>query len=324
MSSRKVISAVALAVVVAASASALAHATSPGHNGRIAYMRQDAAGHWQVWVAGSRLTGARKLTAGPADSTTPVWSPDGTKLTFDSSRTDPDPNDPSAVNDVFTMTPDGSKVTKLTDSVGISANAAWSPDGSLIAIEADRGDPDTSQGIYVMNADGTGLRRVTVRPRGYQEDSAPRFSPDGSRLVFTRYRGSGASEKAALYTVRLDGTGLSRITTFAIHAGDADWSPDGRRIVFEAYPSSSSYVDIYVIGADGRNLRNLTHNVGHAGSADPVWSPDGTRILFLANRNVGGRGRKGLATMKPDGSERHFVSAPNSPELHQPDWESVH
>ena len=316
-------------IVTLALAAAIAHATSPGKNGRLAFMVKDSKGHWQVWVAGPRLGGAKKLTTGPADSGWPVWSPDGKKLAFDSNRTDPNPTDSTSVNDLFTISADGSGVTKLTDSVGASADAAWSPDGSLIAFDADRGDPNSKQGIYTMRSDGRGLRRVTVRPPGYEFDVSPRFSPDGKRLVFTRFRGKGCpqpycpSEHAALFTVALDGTGLRRLTTFAIHAGDADWSPDGKRIAFEAYPNGP-LGDVYIIGANGRNLRNVTRNpIGQAGSADPVWSPDGTKILFLDFRRVDGIGRFGLATIRPNGLARSFVSSRNVEE-HQPDWESAH
>ena len=323
MSHLRVVLVLAAAIVTGALTTS-SQATPPGKNGRIAFMRKDEGGHWQIWIAGRRLEGARQITSGAADSGWPVWSPDGRKLAFDSSRTDPKPNDSTAINDVFTMNPNGSNVTKLTDSVGASADAAWSPDGSLIAFDADRGDATSQQGIYVMRPDGSDVRRVTTRPAGYQADLAPRFSPDGRWLVFTRYRGSGRSEKAALYVVRLDGTGLRRLTTFAIHAGDADWSPQGKRIVFEAYPSPRSYGDVWVIGVNGRGLRNLTRNPpGEAGSADPVWSPDGTRILFLDNRVVRGKGRTGLATMRPDGSARTFLSRANI-ESHQPGWQSIH
>lgn len=199
----------AYAAILAGVLATASPATSPGRNGRLAFMRKDANGHWQVWVSGPRLAGARRLTNQPADSGWPTWSPTGTTLAFDSSRGDPDPSDATAVNDVFVMNPDGSEVTKLTDSVGASADPAWSPDGSLIAFDADRGDSGSEQGIYVMNPDGGDVTRVTKRPSGYQADLAPRFSPDGRRIVFTRYRGSGRSETAALYTVGVDGTGLA-------------------------------------------------------------------------------------------------------------------
>lgn len=316
---------VVAAVIAGGALAGASEATVPGGNGRIAFMRQDVRGHWQVWVAGRRLTGAKKLTAGLANSGWPAWSPDGTKIAFDSSRSDPDPRDSTAINDLFTMNPDGSDVTQLTDSVGASADAAWSPDGSQIAFDADRGDPRSKQGIYTMRADGSGLRRVTVLPSGYEFDLAPRFSPDGKRLVFVRYRGKGCpqpycpSEHPALFVVGVDGTGLRQLTSFALHPGDADWSPDGKRIVFEAYPNGP-YADVYVIGANGHNLRNLTRDP--TGQADPVWSPDGTKILFLDNRFVHGKGRTGLATMRPDGSQRSFISSGNV-EAHQPDWQPV-
>lgn len=315
---------VATATLALVLSGAIAHATSPGRNGRIAFMRRDGNGHWQIWVADSHLETAKKLTNGPADSGWAVWSPEDKKLAFDSNRTDPNPNDSTNVNDVFTMNADGSGTVKLTDSTGSSGDAAWSPDGSLIAFDSDRGHPSSSQGIYTMRPDGTQLRRVTTLPPGYEYDLAPRFSPDGRRLVFTRYRGKDRSETAALFVVNLDGSRLRRLTSLAIHAGDADWSPNGKRIVFEAYPNPDAYGDVYVVGADGRNLKNLTRNPAEqAGSADPVWSPDGTKILFLDNRRVKGIGKSGLATMNADGSARAFVSR-HPVESHQPDWEVTH
>ena len=249
-----------------------------GGYGRIAYMRKDAAGHWQVWVANDDLARAKRLTRGPADSGWPVWSPDGRRLAFDSGRTDRSPGDPTRINDIFVMNADGSRVTKLTDSKGSSADAAWSPAGSLIAFDADRGDYPAQQGIYVLTINGGGLRRITTLPTSATNDSAPRFSPDGRRLVFTRYRGTGRAEKAALFTVRLDGHDVRQLTSFAIHAGDADWSPDGKRIVFEAYPNPDSYGDVYIVASTGGPVANLTRNpVGQAGSADRSGRRTGAR-----------------------------------------------
>lgn len=296
-------------------------ATPPGKDGPIAYMVKDRAGHWQVWVANADLSAARKLTHGRYDSGWAVWSPDGKKLAFDSSRTDHTPNDSGHVNDVFVMRSDGSGVKKLTDSKGVSGDAAWSPSGSSIAFDADRGNRAGLSAIYVMHADGRKLRRVTD-PRPPLSDYKPRFSPDGTRLVFTRARGTSGNAPAALFTVRLDGSGLQRLTSYALHADDSDWSPNGKRIVVDAYPNPDAYGDIFVVAATGGRPVDLTRNpAGRAGSADPAWSPDGRRILFLDNRVVNGFGRTGLATMNPDGSDRRFISGKNL-EAHQADWQS--
>jgi TolB protein len=225
------------------------------------------------------------------------------------------------INDVFTMRPDGSGVVNLTGSKGFSGDAAWSPDGSRIAFDSDRGQYPVKQGIYVMNRDGSNVRRITTLPRDAANDLAPRFSPDGKRLVFTRYLGTDDFAPSAIFTVRTDGTGLRRLTSYAILAGDADWSPDGEQIVFEAYPDKR-FGDVYVIDADGRHLRNLTNNAGNGGAADPVWSPDAKKILFLDARVVNGTFKNGLATMRPDGTGRQFFSEAPTVE-HQPDWESI-
>lgn len=310
------------AAVGAAALAGSSQATSPGRNGRIVYMVQDTRDHWQIWVANSNLSGAKKLTHGRYDSGWAVWSPNGKRLAFDSNRTDHTPNNSSHVNDVFLMKPDGTGVKKLTDSKGVSGDAAWSPNSSSIAFDGDRGNRKGFSAIYVMRANGRKLRRVTS-PRRPLSDYKPRFSPDGTHLVFVRTRGSSDNAPAALFTVRLDGGGLHRLTPYSLRADDSDWSPDGERIVFDAYPNPAAYGDIYVVDANGGTPINLTQNpVGKAGSADPAWSPDGTRILFLDNRVVNDVGRTGLATMNPDGSNRRFISSKNV-EAHQADWESV-
>jgi TolB protein len=298
--------------------SSLAGATPPGRDGQIAYMRKDRAGHWQIWVASSTLSGANRLTHGHYDSGWAVWSPDGKWLAFDSNRTDHTPNNSKHINDVFVMRPDGSGVKKLTNSKNASGDAAWSPNGRLIAFDSDSGSRKGYNAIYVMNADGSRIRRIT-RPTPPLSDYEPRFSPDGTELVFSRARGTAVNAPAAAFTVRLNGKGLHRLTAYSLRVGATDWSPDGRQIVFEAYPNGP-YGDIYVVDATAGAPVNLTHDI--TGQSDPVWSPDGKKILFLDNGFVNGAGRTGLATMNPDGTQRQFLSSKNI-EAHQPDWESL-
>ena len=139
--------------------------------------------------------------------------------------------------------------------------------------------------------------------------------------MFTRYITD--TGRVALFTVRVDGGGLKQLTPWGNGAGDADWSPNGTKIVFEAYPDLGSRGEVFMIDADGQQLTNLTDNYrSGGGSSDPVWSPDATKILFMSAHYFSGESGIGPATMNPDGTDRHFIS-PNPEEMHQPDWESV-
>lgn len=300
-----------------------AEATFPGANGAITFQRPDDNGTLQVWVANPDMSGQTQLTHGAADSGWPTWSPGGDRIAFDSSRTDPDPNDEDVRNDVFTMNPDGSDVVRVTNFAGLSGDASWFPDGSRLVFESDLGADPGKLSIYSSRPDGSDLRRITTLPAGAEADSAARVSPDGLRLVFTRAFSDGAT---ALYVVDLDGSHEHRLDATAIlHPGDADWSPDGRTLVFEADGAArGSHGNIYTIGADGTHVRNLTMNPpGRRGSADPVFSPDGQQILFVLGLfPLRGDPTIGLATMRPDGTDRSYLS--DTPTFEdQPDWESL-
>src|SRR5829696_5019311 len=155
-----------------------AMAEFPGQNGRIAFHVWDSDGFLQTWVADKDLSNQVKLTSESADSGWAVWKPGGAKLAFESNRADPDPTDRNAINDIFTMNPDGSGVVKLTHSDDVSDAAAWSPDGSQIAFGSDRRNGAWRREIYVMDADGSNVRRVSTLPEKAELDSQPRFSPD--------------------------------------------------------------------------------------------------------------------------------------------------
>ncbi len=121
--------------------------------------------------------------------------------------------------------------------------------------------------VYVVDADGTGLRRLTTSPG---DDFDPSWSPDGTRIAFRRER-SGEPE---IWIMNVDGTEQRRLTDGLSPA----WSPDGSLIAF-AGPSGSSGI-ITVIRPDGTGRRTLPHTEG---GEYPSWSPDGTRIVFNSN-----------------------------------------
>jgi Tol biopolymer transport system component len=334
----------ALALVIASVAVPPASAVLPGTNGRIAFMRFDADGFGQVWVANPDMTHQVQLTSGRNDGWFPTWSPDGARIAFGSGRADPDLDDGVQISDIFTMRPDGTDVRKLTDAVGDSEKPAWSPDGRWLVYSADRASYPDGMGLYLIRSDGRGTpQRLTSLPDGAIWQELARFSPDGSRIVFDEYRGghllrnhqdgSVVGEQAALFTIRPDGTDKRQVIPWGVHGTDADWSPDRKRLVFAGQPTHIGNIgDVLVADADGSHLEDLTQDHGltgigsetafqYAESFNPAWSPDGTIIIFVHGEFTADSGfHGGFQVMNSDGTGRHWLS---QAEEHQPDWSSV-
>jgi Tol biopolymer transport system component len=180
--------------------------------------------------------------------------------------------------EIYLMEPDGSGVRELTDASAdgkVAAEPAWSPDGSKIAfvlstpehLGAYAGDGD----IYVMNADGTGLTKLTDG----LDAAHPAWSPDGSRIVFVRDQGS------SLMIVNADGSDPTEVRldgkAFPPYQGPA-WSPDGTRIAFQASPSQGVDTNsVYLANVDGTQTTRITHGLS---DGSPAWSPDGTTLAY--------------------------------------------
>jgi TolB protein len=141
---------------------------------------------------------------------------------------------------------------------------AWSRDGTLIAFTSNR---DSRTHVFVMNADGTGTRRVT---NTQHSDDHPSWSPDGRWIVFAR--------EGALYRVRSSGGTASRIGRGFGAAANPAYSPDGRHIAFDYRMPGFSIKEIYVMNADGSGIRKVT-DLRDVSTA-PAWSPDGRTLAF--------------------------------------------
>src|SRR5437870_3508530 len=114
-------------------------------------------GNPQIYVVNSDGSGSTRITSNPWQYFTPVWSPDGTKIAFSGY---------DGSSQIYVVNADGSSVSRLT-SIGSASSPVWSPDGSKIAFSG-------YDGIYVMNADGSGLRNLTNNPAS---DFAPAWRP---------------------------------------------------------------------------------------------------------------------------------------------------
>jgi TolB protein len=305
-----------------ASAPPSSPSATPEALGAVTFMRFKEDDEPEVWSACGDLGQARQLTSVPdRGSGYPVWAPDGSRIAFDSDREDPSLDQDPVVNDIFTMAADGTDVRKVTASDELATDPAYSPDGRLIAFAGGSDGDPASAGIYTINAsDGSGRTRVTTVPEGISRDLAPRFSPDGSRLVFTRESNSSDN---ALFVVGADGSNLAQLPTTDMNAGDAAWSADGTKLVFEADSPGFPYGSVWTINADGSGLTNLLPNPSSPGAtdgySDPVYSPDGAQILLAHGLYESGNSTEGLAIVSADGTGLHYVGDGKGGEQ-QPDW----
>jgi Tol biopolymer transport system component len=254
-----------------------AFATLAGENGKIAFSSTRDVNNQEIYVMNADGSDVTRLTNDASRDSDPSWSPDGEKITFQTTR---DGN-----NEIYVMNADGSGQTRLTNNPASEEFPSWSPDSTKIAFKSSR---DGNFEIYVMNADGSGQTRLTNNPSA---DGEPGWSPDGEKIVFNSNR-DGNNE---IYVMNADGSGQTRLTNNPSADGSSGWSPDGEKIVFDS--TRDGNFEIYVMNAaDGSNPTRLTNNAEW--DIEPSWSPDGSRITFISTRD----GNFEIYVMNADGS----------------------
>jgi Tol biopolymer transport system component len=181
--------------------------------------------------------------------------------------------------------PQRSRKARQLTAVHGDVSPSYSADGRSIAFAANREPlvaPNASH-IYVMNADGSGVRQLTS---GDNFDSNPAFSPDGSRIVFDRAVGNNRTFD--IYSVYVDGGGPLQLTEGSSSDYEPTYTPNGRRIVFVSNRDSDRHHDrsaIYAMGPDGSGQRVLINTPGN--DSEPDVSPNGRRIIFMSSRDGG-------------------------------------
>lgn len=214
--------------------------------------------------------------------------------------------------DLWVMHADGSHRRQLTQSgAGSDFDPSWSPDGRRIVFRTSRGRhlPDPAglglDGIFVVNADGSGQTPIHPRTGGLFPD----WSPDGSRIAFSGVLHPG-DRQDHLFVMRPDGSHLE-VLNGSRAAECAEWSPDASKLMFCSHWGAGW--DVGVMDADGTNPRRLTDAPGN--DYPGAWSPDGRRIAFSSDR----QGQGEVWVMDADGTHQRRLTrhpgtydAPNS------------
>ena len=225
-------------------------------------------GNWDIYsmdVDGNNLV---QLTDHPGADNHPSGSPDGRRIAFTSRR--------GLTPDLYVMDSDGTNVIRLTrDNFG-EARSSWSPDSGKIAFASFC---KLNCDIFTVDANGENRTRLTEHE---MENVDPRWSPDGSKIAFVSAPNFGALDPRHIFIMNADGKERRNLTgdTNLKYNLNPTWAPDGRRIAFQSQRPFEGY-DIYVITAEGKNLKQLTQE---GNNRMPAFSPDGRKIAFASNR----------------------------------------
>jgi Tol biopolymer transport system component len=186
--------------------------------------------------------------------------------------------------EIYTIQPDGSGQTNITNDPANDSYPFWSPDGRHIAFESDRAG---SSQIYLMDADGSNVQQLTEGEGDYSLDAngfSP-WSPDGSKLIVSNMPSGGKTFDLHILDI------ATKITTpLTAEPGEyilSSWSSDGTHIAFIASQTGRFAADLFVVGSDGSHLVKVTETLpsDEYFSRNYDWSPDGNYIIFATHGN---------------------------------------
>jgi len=231
---------------------------------------------FQIFVMNRDGTDLRQLTFTKAHNRTPVFSPDGTRIAFQSER---DGN-----REIYVMDADGGNQRRITHKDGEDSHPKWSANSTAIIFDSNRDHPESGfTNLYLMAADGSGVERLTEHE---ETDSYASLSPDGTRVLFRRVLPTGGDmyggRNSEVFIMNRNGSDVRNLTTDSHFDGYPAWSSDGAWILIASNRDGETYdeFNLYVMRPDGTELRRLTERIPGTLQARPMFSPDGREIAF--------------------------------------------
>jgi dipeptidyl aminopeptidase/acylaminoacyl peptidase len=247
-----------------------------------------------------------QLTGANERSVWPRWSPDAKQLAFLRDRGGDERFD------IWLVDRDGEHERNLTNEPGVMhRDLAWSPDGTKLAYTANSGEKGFA--VHVIDVT-TGAKRALTD--GARDDSQPRWSPDGTLLVFWSRRDE-VRTNADLYVVAASGGDATRLETRGGIEGesvDPRWSPDGTRISFTTDTRGRQEVAIatYAEREIGR-IERMTESIHDEYGA--VWRPDGRALAYLHNEDAAVSLRRVFAVSHADHAVSDIPGMHASPDI---------
>jgi len=236
-------------------------------DGKLIAFTSDRLGSLDIFVMKADGTQQRAVVRSPGDEWRPAWSPDGKRLAFVSDRH-------GLYAQIYTVDLATGLQVRLTFSETSDYTPSWSSDGRIAfrRLTFDEESDEETSSVYVMNADGTGLRQLIADGEYHL---SPAWSPDGSRIAFV----GGGEDDAYIDVVNADGSGHVRLTTDGFEY-EPSWSPDGTRIVFVSWEDDTR--DVWIMNADGSGRRKLFGTRSDSEYAARI-APDGKRLVFTSD-----------------------------------------
>ncbi|WP_068471027.1 TolB family protein [Candidatus Protochlamydia phocaeensis] len=251
--------------------------------------------HYQIYTMDLEEGIPRMVSTGKGACTCAFFRPDGKKILFASSHSDPfldDPNyalsvpgynrkgedykwDFTPYMNIYEADPDGSNLKALTEGPFYHAECAYSPDGLRIVFASNR---EGSMNIYTMKADGTDRQQVTHTVDCYNGGSF--FSPDGTQIIFRADREK--PHYLQVFVINADGSDERQLTDNHAVNWAPYWHPNGKVIAFTTSLHGHAHYEIYLLNIFTGASHRLTHHSKFDGL--PVFSPDGTKIMWTSKR----------------------------------------
>ena len=304
--------------------------------------REEGNPFFQIYLLDLETGDTERISPGHGKTTCAWIHPDGRKVMFASTHSDPDARrkqeeelkrrsegkekryswDYDAFYDIYEYDLETRKYRNLTKAPGYDAEGAYSPDGKKVVFGSNRLgysaadklsekdlewfklNPSFLMDIFIMDVDGSNLKQLTSEP-GY--DGGPFFNADGSKICWRRFNREG--DQAEVYTMNVDGSDQKQLTALGAMSWAPYFHPSGEYLVFGTNLNGFANFELYLVDAEGtKEPVRVTWTDGFDGL--PAFSPDGKRLSWTSKRSGGSGSQIFLADWNHGAALELLAAAP--------------